>query len=60
MAKRELFWGFMSILVILSAYFIPYTVLTGVEKWYGSFLLWILVGVVVIIINLFITRNWRS
>lgn len=60
MARRELFWGFISIVVILSAYLIPYTVLTGVERWYGSFLLWILVGVVVIIINLFITRNWRS
>ncbi|MCM3585570.1 hypothetical protein M3182_07390 [Mesobacillus maritimus] len=60
MTNREKFWGVICLLVILSAYVIPYTGLSNVEKWYGSFLLWFVVGIVVILINLIITRDWRS
>jgi hypothetical protein len=60
MAKRELFWALISILLILLAYFIPYTLLTEVAKWYGSFILWIVLGVVIIGVNILITKDWRS
>ena len=49
MGKRELFWAM-----------IPYTVLTDVAKWNGSFLLWVVLGLVIIVVNIIITKDWRS
>ena len=60
MGKRELFWAIICIVLILLAYIIPYTVLTDVAKWYGSFLLWVLLGLVIIVVNIIITKDWRS
>jgi hypothetical protein len=58
--KRELFWAIICIVLILLAYIIPYTVLTDVAKWYGSFLLWVMLGLVIIVVNIIITKDWRS
>jgi hypothetical protein len=58
--KRELFWAIICIVLILLAYIIPYTVLTDVAKWYGSFLLWVILGLVIIVVNIIITKDWRS
>jgi hypothetical protein len=44
--------------IILLAYVIPYTVLSQVTAWYGSFLFWCLIGLAAIIVNVFITRDW--
>lgn len=60
MGKRELFWVIICIVLILLAYIIPYTVLTDVAKWYGSFLLWVMLGLVIIVVNIIITKDWRS
>lgn len=60
MGKRELFWAIICIVLILLAYMIPYTVLTDVAKWYGSFLLWVMLGLVIIVVNIIITKDWRS
>ena len=60
MGKRELFWAIICIVLILLAYIIPYTVLTDVAKWYGSFLLWVVLGLVIIVVNIIITEDWRS
>ncbi|MBM4764408.1 hypothetical protein [Bacillus sp. B15-48] len=60
MTKRELSWAIVSLILILLAYLIPYTILTDVAKWYGSFLLWVLLGVVIIFVNILITKDWRS
>ena len=60
MGKRELFWAIICIVLILLAYMIPYTVLTDVSKWYGSFLLWVVLGLVIIVVNIIITKDWRS
>lgn len=60
MEKRELTWVIISVTLILLAYFIPYTFLSNVAKWYGSFIFWILLGLVIIGVNLIITKDWRS
>lgn len=60
MGKRELFWAIICIVLILLAYIIPYTVLIDVAKWYGSFLLWVVLGLVIIVVNIIITKDWRS
>lgn len=51
-------WG-VWILVAL-CYIVPYTVFTDVHAWYGSFLLWTVVGVLVIITNVLITRKFTD
>lgn len=53
--------GFYAILIgiaILAATIVPYTVLRNVEKWYGSFLFWTVLTVVVIGINYFLIKDW--
>lgn len=60
MTKREKFWATLCIILILLSYFIPYTVLSDVFKWYGSFFVWTLLGIVIIVVNLIITKDWRS
>lgn len=53
--------GFYAILIgiaILAAFIVPYTVLRNVEKWYGSFLFWTVLTVVVIGINYFLIKDW--
>lgn len=56
--KDELKWGLMILLFVLMAYILPYTLLTNVTKWYGSFFVWIILAVIVIGINYFITKDW--
>ncbi|GGM37388.1 hypothetical protein GCM10011351_24510 [Paraliobacillus quinghaiensis] len=58
MTTKELKYGSFIIIVILLAYIIPYTLLTNVAAWYGSFLFWSLLALVIIVINYFLTRDW--
>jgi cell division protein FtsW (lipid II flippase) len=60
MGKNEVFWGIISFVLILIAYLVPYTVLSEVAKWYGSFLFWVLIAVVIIGVNYVLTRDWRD
>jgi cell division protein FtsW (lipid II flippase) len=60
MGKNEVFWGIISFVLILIAYLVPYTVLSEVAKWYGSFLFWILIAVVIVGVNYVLTRDWRD
>ncbi|MEN2465233.1 hypothetical protein [Ornithinibacillus sp. FSL M8-0202] len=53
-------WGIIIIITILSAYIIPYTVLSDVQSWTGSFLFWGITGVVIIIANIMLTRDWSE
>jgi len=54
-------WWLVAILVaVLSAFIIPYTVLSGVDSWYGSFLFWMLITAVVIAINGVVSSQWRD
>lgn len=58
MSERERNWMLLIAGIILLAYVIPYTVLSQVTAWYGSFLFWCLIGLAAIIVNVFITRDW--
>jgi len=50
---------FVGLLVFLS-YAVPYSVLTHVQAWYGSFLFWSLIGVLVIVANIFMTQDFKE
>ncbi|WP_068677438.1 hypothetical protein [Oceanobacillus sp. Castelsardo] len=56
--KNELRWGLIILFFVLIAYILPYTLLTNVTKWYGSFFVWIILTIIVIGINYLITKNW--
>lgn len=51
--------GFIGVLVVL-CYVLPYTVLSTVQVWYGSFLLWSIVGILVIVANFAITKDFEE
>lgn len=46
------------IAVILSAYIVPYTVLSSVTAWYGSFLFWGIAGLATIGACTLLTMDW--
>ncbi|MDX5502941.1 hypothetical protein [Billgrantia antri] len=50
-----LVWG-----VVALCYLVPYTLLSDVTRWYGSFLFWALAGLAVIALNAFITRDFKD
>lgn len=60
MERRGIVWaGVVSVLVVL-AYLVPYTLLSGVDRWYGSFLFWTVFGLATIAVIWAMTRGWRD
>lgn len=47
-------------LLVVASYVLPYTLLRNVQAWYGSLLLWCVVGVLVIGLNVFLTRDFKD
>lgn len=58
MNKKEKIGAIAIIFLTVLAYVIPYTLLTDVAKWYGSFLFWIFLTIIVIGINFYLTKDW--
>ncbi|WP_010529979.1 hypothetical protein [Lentibacillus jeotgali] len=56
--KSKTSWGILIVLLILSAFILPYSVLSDVQTWYGSFLLWGIIGILIIIANVMVTKDW--
>ena len=48
----------MSLVVL--AFAVPYTVLSGVDAWYGSFLFWAVFGFLAIVVIAGMTFGWRD
>ena len=60
MERRGIFWIGLTLLLVVLAYLVPYTVLSGVDAWYGSFLFWAVFGLAAILMNAAITSSWRD
>ena len=60
MERRGILWGGVVLFLVLLAYVVPYTVLSGVDAWYGSFLFWALFGLAAILVNAAITGSWKD
>ena len=58
MRKNEGVYAIVITVLIISAFIVPFTILTNVEKWYGSFLFWTLLTVIVIGVNYLLIRDW--
>ncbi|MDO6788270.1 hypothetical protein Q4589_11775 [Cobetia marina] len=53
-------WIWLIWALILLCYAVPYTLLSDVGAWYGSFLFWLVAGLVVIAVNLYITKDFEE
>jgi c-di-AMP phosphodiesterase-like protein len=60
MKSFEKKWAFSILCIIFLAFAVPYTILSNIPAWYGSFLFWILITVIVIFMNYFITKEWGN
>ena len=60
MEKRGGFWAGVMVALLGLAYVVPYTVLTGVDAWYGSFLFWAVFGLAAIATIAAMTWSWRD
>ena len=53
-------WIWLVWAAVLLSYLVPYTLLSGVALWYGSFLFWMLAGLAIIALNVFITKDFEE
>lgn len=60
MERRGVFWAGIMVALVASAYLVPYTVLSGVDAWYGSFLYWTVFGAAAIAVIAAMTRSWKD
>lgn len=56
MNRRKWIWAVW--IVVLLSCVVPYTLLTNIAAWYGSFLFWACAGLAVIALNIFITKDF--
>lgn len=59
-SKVTSFSSVLIVVLILAAYVLPYTIMTTINAWYGSFLLWGMIGALIIVLNVIVTRDWRG
>ena len=48
------------LVAVLASYAVPFTVLRGVDAWYGSMLLWCCATAVVVVVNAVVSSAWRD
>lgn len=48
------------LLLIVLSFVLPFTVFSGVDAWYGSFLFWTLATAAVIGLNAIISADWED
>ncbi|MFA5565101.1 MAG: hypothetical protein WC184_05340 [Acidimicrobiia bacterium] len=53
-------WLGVIAVLILAAFVVPFTALTNIDAWYGSFLFWTVLTAVVIAINALVSSAWRD
>lgn len=60
MERRGFTWAGVVLALVILAYVVPYTVLSGVDAWYGAFLFWVVFGALAIAVISVITSSWRD
>ena len=60
MERQGVIWVGVVLVLVLFAYVVPYTLLSQVDAWYGSFLFWTVFGLAAIAAIWAITRSWRD
>ncbi len=60
MERKGIVWAGVVLVLVVLAYLVPYTLLSGVDRWYGSFLFWTAFGLAAIAAIWTMTRSWRD
>lgn len=60
MGREGMVWAGVMLALVVSAFAVPYTLLSGVDTWYGSFLFWTVFALVSIGGIALIVRRWRD
>ncbi|MGH3086809.1 MAG: hypothetical protein ACRDSJ_05760 [Rubrobacteraceae bacterium] len=60
MERGGVFWVGVMLALVALAYLAPYTILSGVDHVFGSFLFWVVFGLVAICVNAAIAMRWRD
>lgn len=60
MERKGIVWAGVVLVLVMLAYLVPYTLLSGVDRWYGSFLFWTAFGLAAIAAIWMMTRSWRD
>ena len=58
--KLRLFYTILILMLVISAFVVPYTLLSSTNLFRGSFLFWIIFALVVIFLNIKITGCWKE
>jgi hypothetical protein len=58
--RRGVVWAGIVLILVVSAYLVPYMLLSGMDAWYGSFLFWTVFGLAAIVAIWAMTRSWRD
>lgn len=60
MTRGGVVWAGVLLVLVVLGFAVPFTVLSGVEAWYGSFLFWIFFALAAIGLNVLISLGWRD
>ncbi|MGB3634204.1 MAG: hypothetical protein WA982_09200 [Rubrobacteraceae bacterium] len=60
MERRGFFWAGVMLALVGLAYLVPYTLLSGIDAFYGSFLFWMVFGLLAIAVIAAITWSWKD
>lgn len=60
MERRGIFRAGLMLGLVALGFVVPYTVLSGVDAWYGSFLFWVVFALAALLMNYLITRDWKD
>ena len=60
MKQPRVIWLVLVLLVIVASYVVPYTLLSDVDEWYGSFLFWTVGAALVIGVNAVVSSSWKD
>ena len=58
--KLRLFYSLVILLLVISAFAVPYTLLNSINLFRGAFLFWSLFVLIVIFLTIKITGYWRE
>ncbi|MCM3739363.1 hypothetical protein M3210_03675 [Oceanobacillus luteolus] len=58
MKHNEKAYAILITILILLAFVVPYTLLRNVNAWYGSFLFWTALTILVIGVNYIMIKDW--
>lgn len=58
--RLRFFYIFAILILVISAFVVPYTIISSLNIFYGAFLFWSIFSLMVIFLTIKITSYWRN